>query len=107
MGQINVQIGGRSYALACRDGEEARLTRLAGHLDRKAADLKGALGSMSEPRLLLMAGILVTDELFELREGGTGAAPAAGGRDLTRQLVELAERVEALAEGLERAAPST
>jgi cell division protein ZapA len=107
MGQINVEIGGRSYALACRDGEEARLTRLAGHLDRKAADLKGALGSMSEPRLLLMAGILVTDELFELREAAPGAAAPTSDRNLARQLVELAERVEALAEGLEQEAPSS
>ncbi len=105
MGQINVQIGGRSYSLACRDGEEPRLTRLANHLNAKVKDLTGALGQMSEPRLLLMAGILVTDELFELREGGNGASksdPRVG-----QLLNEAAERVEALAESLERAASAS
>jgi len=102
MGQVNVQIAGRSYALACRDGEEPRLSRLAGHLERKAEELSATLGQMSEPRLLLMAGILVADELFELREtqGGGAAADPRVGEALNR----LAERVEALASSLEETA---
>lgn len=94
MGQVNVQIGGRSYSVACRDGEEERLKRLAAHIDRKAEDLTGALGQMSEPRLLLMSGLLIADELFELREG-SGTAP-------TPNLDALAARIEKLAEALEQ-----
>lgn len=103
MGQINVEIGGRTYGLACRDGEEARLTRLAGHLARKAEELAGTLGQMSEPRLLLMAGILVTDELFDLREA-PGGAQAANDARLGEAIGRLAQRVESLAESLETAA---
>jgi cell division protein ZapA len=106
MGQINVQIGGRSYALACRDGEEPRLSRLAGHLSRKAEDLASTLGQMSEPRLLLMAGILVADELFELREAPNGAPPPADPR-ISEALERLVQRVEALAESLEEAAAAS
>lgn len=69
MGQVTVQIAGRSYKLLCRDGEEDHLTALAGHIEGKAADLTAALGAMSEPRLLLMAGLQVADELFEARKG--------------------------------------
>lgn len=93
MAQIDVQIGGRSYPLACRDGEEAHLTALAAHLQSKADELGQALGTMSEPRLLLMAGILVADELSELRK-------ASGQPDLGR-LEALAARAEALAASLE------
>ena len=64
MGQISVNIGGRSYPLACGDGEEAHLTELAEHLQRKADELTGALGTMSEPRLLLMAGKLMRFTTF-------------------------------------------
>lgn len=106
MGQINVQIGGRSYALACRDGEEPRLTRLASHLSHKAEDLTTTLGQMSEPRLLLMAGILVTDELFELREGANGTSPASD-PTAADALNRLAERVEMLALSLEEMAASS
>lgn len=100
MGEITVNIGGRSYGLACRDGEEARLTRLAVHLADKAGELAGSLGQMSEPRLLLMAGILVTDELYDLREAPGGPQAAADAR-IGETLNRLAERLERLALSLE------
>jgi cell division protein ZapA len=105
MGQISVTIGGRSYGLACRDGEEPRLTRLAVHLADKAAELEASLGQMSEPRLLLMAGILVTDELFDLKEAPAGAAAAASDARVGEAISRLAERVEKLAESLEAEDP--
>ena len=90
---VDVAIGGRSYRLTCRDGEETHLRALAAHLQSKAEELGTALGNLSEPRLLLMAGILVADELFELRKAGPQP-------DLTR-FEALASRVEAMASGLE------
>lgn len=103
MGQISVTIGGRSYGLACRDGEETRLSRLAVHLSEKASELESSLGQMSEPRLLLMAGILVTDELFDLRDA-PGGAPAAADARIGDAITRLAERLEILADSLEGAA---
>jgi len=100
MGEITVNIGGRSYGLACRDGEEQRLTRLASHLAEKAGELEGSLGQMSEPRLLLMAGILVTDELYDLREAPGGPQAAADART-GDAINRLAERLERLASSLE------
>jgi cell division protein ZapA len=102
MGQVNVQIGGRSYSLACGDGEETHLAGLASHLDRKTAELQAALGQMSEPRLLLMAGILMADELHELRSGK--APPAAVVTDADYD--DLAARLERLAAALENDATS-
>jgi cell division protein ZapA len=103
MGAITVSIGGRDYSLACRDGEEPRLIQLASHLSYKADELAQTLGQMSEPRLLLMAGILVTDELFDLRSTPGNAATIANAQ-LAEALDKLATRVESLAESLEAAA---
>ena len=55
MGQVNVEIGGRSYALSCRDGGEDHLIGLASDIAGKADGLTRSLGAMSESRLLLMA----------------------------------------------------
>lgn len=107
MGQINVTVGGRSYPLACRDGEEERLTKLAQHLARKADDLSAALGQMSEPRLLLMAGILVADELHELRENQAVPQPAGSDSAIVDALLRAAERIERLADTLEHDAAGT
>ena len=104
MGQVNVQIGGRSYAVACVDGDEPRVTRLAQYIDKKAEDLTGALGQLSEPRLLFMAGLMITDELFELREHGGGSAapsPPAAATGMNG-LDALVSRIDALAEALEK-----
>lgn len=99
MGKVNVLIGGRSYPLACRDGEEGHLVELAGILESKTGGLIGALGAMSEPRLLLMAGILVADELFESRKRGVSGAAAPAVAD--HRVTVVAERLEALANHLE------
>ncbi|MBV8972020.1 MAG: cell division protein ZapA [Sphingomonadaceae bacterium] len=91
MGQVRVSVGGRTYPLSCADGEEGHLTALGEHLSAKADELTAAIGTMSEPRLLLMAGIQVADELFALRAGGGATDP---------QLEALVARVEALAASL-------
>lgn len=96
MGQVSVAIGGRTYKLSCSDGEEGHLTALAGHLAAKADELTAAIGTMAEPRLLLMAGLQVADELFAVRAGG----PAAVGDDAG--YTALLARVEALAVALEQ-----
>ncbi len=94
MGQVRVALGGRSYALSCADGEEAHLTALGEHLAAKANELTAAIGTMSEPRLLLMAGLQVADELFALRARSGDAEADA---DAETRLVALVARVEALA----------
>lgn len=69
MGQVAVEIGGRSYPLSCRDGDEDHLIELAAGIDQKAVNLTRSLGSMSEARLLLMVALMVADELDDVRRG--------------------------------------
>lgn len=104
MGQVNVSIGGRSYKLLCGDGEEAHLTALAGHLEGKARELTEAIGAMSEPRLLLMAGLQVADELFAARRGDAPATAAADDARYDARYDALLARAEALAAAIDRGA---
>ena len=96
MGQVSVEIGGRKYPLSCRDGDESHLTALAATIATKADGLVDQLGQMSEARLLLMAALMIADELHEASRGRFDAAPA------DPRLAALVERVEALADALQR-----
>jgi cell division protein ZapA len=75
MAQVVVEIGGRSYPLSCREGDEAHLTGLAADIAAKADGLTRSLGPMSEARLLLMAALMVADELHDVRNGKGAASP--------------------------------
>ncbi|MBO9498551.1 MAG: cell division protein ZapA [Novosphingobium sp.] len=99
MANVTLRIGGRSYAVACQDGEEAHIASLGRAIDGKLATL-GPNATQNEPRALLFAALLLADEAHELKHRtpseaappGDGAAPA---------LEAMAERLEKLAESLE------
>lgn len=65
MGQITVTINESSYVLACGDGEEEHIAGLARSLDRRVANLVSSVGQVGEARLLLMASLMMADELWE------------------------------------------
>ena len=65
MSHITVTINGRSYRMACDDGEEERLAALAERFDGAIEELRGAFGEIGDQRLTVMAGIRVTDSLVE------------------------------------------
>lgn len=67
MGQVTVTLNGRTYRMRCEDGEEQRLLALAEHVREKVDRLVAEFGQIGEDRLLFMASLLVTDELFETR----------------------------------------
>jgi cell division protein ZapA len=95
MGQVTVEIGGRTYPLSCRDGGEPHLMALAAGIAAKADKLTSQLGQMSESRLLLMAALMIADELHEAQQGHFGAAPP------DPRLEALVARAEALAASLQ------
>lgn len=65
MGQLNLQINGRSYEVACDDGQEEHLTELAEYVAKQAEGLAGSLGQIADSRLLLMTSLVIADELGE------------------------------------------
>ena len=104
MANIDLEIAGRKFAVACRDGEEDHLRLVGALVDKRARDAAQALGSLGEARLLLFTSLLLADDLKELQENKS-AAPAA--RDPSADAVAdaaemLAARMEALAGRLEQ-----
>jgi cell division protein ZapA len=64
---VNVLINGRAYTVACDEGEEEHLRELSQILDKRVRELAGSVGQVGDARLLLMAGLMVSDDLSEAR----------------------------------------
>jgi cell division protein ZapA len=67
MGQVSVTLNGRTYRLECGSGEETHLIALAEYLGSHVDTMKRKFGQVGDDRLILMASLMVTDELWELR----------------------------------------
>jgi cell division protein ZapA len=106
MAEVSIEVGGRRYDVACRDGEEPQLRRVALLVDQKAEQARSAVGNANESRLLLLAALLLADELNDVRQGARAPLPPDTDLALADAVEELAARVETLAEHLESSAPS-
>ncbi len=104
MAQVTLSIGGNSYSVACKDGEEEHLYRLGTLVDAKAKQAIANVSSASEVRSLLFASLLLADELQDAENAPTTgvSAPFATGVEL-RELTAIAEKLENLASQLENA----
>jgi cell division protein ZapA len=110
MGQVTVVLNGRTYRLECGEGEESHLIALAEYLGTHVEDMKRKFGQVGDDRLILMASLLVTDELWELKREmeqlKASLATARGDRSVADETAKsakagLAERIGAVADRLE------
>ncbi len=108
MASVDIEVAGRRYNVACRDGEEAHLQSVAAMVDQRARDAAQALGSLTETRQLLFAALLMADDIKEMRAGAGIPEPPPPPPDpaVAQALERLATRMEALADGLEKPAHS-
>jgi cell division protein ZapA len=113
MAQVSVTIGGRVYRMACDDGQEEHLMRLARELDQKLSQLREAFGEIGDTRLAVMAAIMVADDLSESRRRIRALEQEVEGLQETRlaatDRIEAADRagaqtIEKAAERIERLA---
>ena len=110
MAQVTVTINDRRYNVACDDGQEAHLSRLGAYIDRRVSELVAAVGQIGDAKLLVMVSLLIADELSDvyaemetIKSGGKGAAAAAAAETrLGKSLEKISERIESIAESLER-----
>jgi cell division protein ZapA len=65
MSHINVTINGRQYRMACEEGQEVRLLKLADSLETRIQSLRGKFGEIGDARLTVMAALTVCDELMD------------------------------------------
>ncbi len=113
MAQVTVRINGFSYTVGCQDGEEKHLLAMAGEVERRIDSIKAVAGPSSEARMLVMAALLLADDLHETRaaldqprasepaQPRPAAAEAAAQARQERRLARLAKRAEEIADGLE------
>jgi cell division protein ZapA len=66
MSQVSVTINGRQYRMACEDGQESHLTRLAKELDTRIDQLRNSVGEIGDTRLTVMAALTLADEVAEM-----------------------------------------
>ena len=99
MAEVDLIIAGRPYRVACRDGEEPTLRAAAALVDGKSREALAGLGALSESRQLLFASLLLADQLLD-KPGS--APPSPPDPQLTARVSTLAERLERLADSLEK-----
>jgi len=129
MAEVKIMVGGRQYAVHCRDGDEPRLHQLAGMMSERVNTVTSGSGGLTEVRQLLFAGLLLADKLSEtsaeLKDARTAqimappppppvAEPApppppakpADDPEVLAALTQLAQRIEALGDSLAAQLPN-
>jgi cell division protein ZapA len=107
MATIELEIAGRKYSIACRDGEEEHLRGVGELVNKKAHEAETALGSLGEARQLLFASLLLADELKDARAGIAPEPAPEPDPAVAEALERIAQRMESLAQGLETRAATT
>jgi len=105
MAQVTVTVNDKNYVIACDSGQEDHLARLAQFVNRRVEELVANVGQVGDTRLLLMACLLIADELSEF------STEFVSGRDqnsvdlenalMVDDVISLASRIESIAEKLE------
>ena len=110
MAQVVVTVNGRAFELTVADGEEPRIRRLAQYLDAKVGEFVRAHGQIGEARLMLLAALVIADELSDANEmvaagrrNGAAAGSPDGSAAMASGIRGLAERIESIAARLESA----
>ncbi|MCP5368018.1 MAG: cell division protein ZapA [Hyphomicrobiales bacterium] len=110
MAQVSVTINNRKYDIACDDGQEAHLARLAAYVDKRIGELVAAVGQIGDARLLVMSSLLIADELSDAYADMEALRAAKGGTAIGEleeriggTIDQLADRLEHIAERVEQA----
>jgi cell division protein ZapA len=105
--QVTVKINGYAYNVGCEDGQERHLLDMAAEVESRIDSIK-ALGSQTgEARLLVLAALLMADELHDQRktlqnlQAELARLPKAEA-DAKIRLARLADRAEEIADRLDQ-----
>jgi len=111
MAHVSVTINGRTYKIACDDGQEAHLEKLANYVDARTRELVATVGQIGDSHLLVMTSLMIADELSDAISGGGGdngadasvSAALEAETALSANMEALAKRIETVAQRLEGA----
>ncbi len=121
MAQVPITIAGRTYRMACADGEEAHLEGLAAELEGRISSLRSSFGEIGDQRLIVMAALGFADDRQEalkavkaleaetkaLRKSTANVEQAAGhwASEVAQAIEDAAVRIEQAAQTLNGAGP--
>lgn len=119
MARVDITLNGRTFPVACDDGQEDRVRQIARYVDSRLSEIRASGQGATDMHLMVMVSLLIADELMDVRAelenslaahpgahpaGGNGAAAATGGDPaVSAAMGQLAGRLEAIAARLERA----
>ena len=110
MARVDILINGRTYPIACDDGQEDRVRDMAAFVDDQLGRLRTTAGSASDMHLMIMVSLMLADQLFDA--GGNvrqtpppppALRPSPEDPALAIRLGKLADVVEGLAERVRHA----
>lgn len=73
MAQVTIAIHGKTYGIACDDGQEARVQELGKYIDMRFREIAGSGAASTEPHLLVLTALVLADEIFEARMAAAAA----------------------------------
>lgn len=98
---VKVCVNGQDYQVACEEGQEAHLGNMADYVDKRVAELADDVGQVGEARLILMASLMIADELSDamdevdsLRSGTSSAEDGATFEHIASRIESIAARLE-------------
>ncbi len=111
MAQLSLKLNGYAYTVGCEDGQEGHLRAMAEQVESRIARIKALGGQSGEARLLMLAALLMADELYDMTQdlaearAGENALPTPSPAEpsVDRELLaRLASRAEEIAAAMER-----
>ncbi len=114
MARVTIRINGYAYTVGCDDGQESHLEQMAAEIEQRVTSIKAIGGQSGEARLLMLAALLLADELHDTRQALELAQSAVAERQTpvpapeassenSAKLRRLAARAEEIAADLEEA----
>jgi cell division protein ZapA len=105
MAQVTVRINGYAYTVGCDDGQEPHLMRMAASVEERINSIKALGGQSGEARLLVLAALLMADELHDQtllleKLKAELSKPSESEANTRRRLARLADKAEQIATGL-------
>ena len=116
MAQVTIKINGYGYTVGCENGQEPHLQAMAAQVEKRVESIKAIGGNSGEARLLVLASLLMADEIHDLRiemdslraamaarpvKGEPKSGPSKAEAELARRLGRIAGRAEQIAAALE------
>jgi cell division protein ZapA len=116
LAQVTVKVNGYAYTVGCEDGQESHLQAMSTQVDSRVDSIKALGGNAGEARLLLLAALLMADEIHDLKieldllrrsaaqssRSANGMAEPQTDPEVAKRLGRLATRAEQIAASLER-----